>query len=592
MRQPNSALLLSLCLTACDGCQREDRPYTPFQIASSVAEASVAADAAEEASASATPTAIHKPAVLVKPPAEQHIVDGRTLRAPKGRRIAQVLVHDFSGNGERDALLWTIPVGEGAPGQVEFAPKQGPARTLYTVPGFMPTGPDCTHQVSFALTGPRTATADAAAICRVGLLPRAPNRVLTVLAPTAERPVRLSLRIIDRPPGESLSFEVDSRDRDGDEHDDVWLRVGESWRKQRAVAAFVWLERAQGASRDTSEPARSLGVLAASALGRSKRESTADRAVDEANAVRLLASSLCAEGGLPRVTLQDGAPLPCSAPLLVDRLALTEIHAALARKDMLAAFGAYERAGWYLGSLSKAQDSAAQKLLRAAVGQVAAKRTTLGVRASRAKARETLGPLAFDDVGDLWVQSDAGLVGVSKDGRPQPADPEAGARSVWSRQVSSATRTLAGVVYACDRPEVLLSWEKPDGRLESEPLALLAPRPGNCAGGSKFSGPALAPLALRDGTVEVLVGATPAGPRTPFAEAALRPHLDGSARSPDGRWLVTITPLGLLLASLNKHELWTHAELEPETLAACTVDLDARRVACVRGSGVELFERP
>lgn len=584
-------LLLILTLPACEGCTREDRPYTPFRIASQTPSSSgdVAPDSGPADAPADAAAPLRAPARRVAPPAERITMDGRALDAPAGRLIAQVMVHDFSGNGTRDALLWTVPRDEGPVGQLVRTTSDGRGRVLYTTPGWLPSGPECHHDASLVVAGSRSLTLDVRATCKVGLLPGAPTRVLAVLAPSEDRPLRMALRIADLPGESGLTLEVDGRDRDGDQVDDIWLRVGQSWRSTKTQAALVWLARAQGAARDTSEPARSLGVLASAALSRARRAATAQAALSEVAAIRVLASSLCGEGGRPRVTLEDGSAITCSPTLLADRLLLAELHAFLVQKDVQAAFGAYDRRGWYLASPTPAQDKAAQKLLLDRVKTVKPERKVLSARVDAPRPHETLSPLAFDEQGTLWVQSASGFARIGEDGAAAPSDLDS--HAPWPRTLALASGTLTGVAYACERPEVLLTWERADGRVDTVPLDVLAPRPGGCAPGSSFAPPSWSPLGLRDGTAEVLLGTTPAGARTSMAEAAMRPQLAGAARSPSGRWLVSVSSLGLLVVGLDRAELWTGDAVNPSGLGSCTVDDAAGRIACVRGKAVELFRR-
>ena len=67
----------------------------------------------------------------------------------------------------------------------------------------------------------------------------------------------------------------------------------------------------------------------------------------------------------------------------------------------------------------------------------------------------------------------------------------------------------------------------------------------------------------------------------------------GSARSPDGKWLVATTPLGLVVTGQTQ-ELWKLPETPIDTRRAqdCVVANDRAAVACVSDGRVVLLKRP
>jgi hypothetical protein len=150
-------------------------------------------------------------------------------------------------------------------------------------------------------------------------------------------------------------------------------------------------------------------------------------------------------------------------------------------------------------------------------------------------------PLWFEQDGSLLVQTDAGVVRVSRDGTSEtPVDADAGTPA-WPLDVTNAAGLrLNGSLCACDASEVLLGVTDAAGAPQSGlATRLLAPRPGNCKG--RFVCPDPIPVALSPEGFSVLLGGTLSEPKK-MGKALPSP---GSARSPDSSWLVAATPLGL-----------------------------------------------
>jgi hypothetical protein len=164
-----------------------------------------------------------------------------------------------------------------------------------------------------------------------------------------------------------------------------------------------------------------------------------------------------------------------------------------------------------------------------------------------------------------------------------PVDLDGGA----ARSLDIVTATdvlLMGVAYSCDRSDVtLLVREKfwAPGASAPIPTGLLAPRPGAC-GRARFEAvPGLAPIGPAGPKHVVLLGGALLG------DAAAASTPPGSARSPDGRFIVTPTSFGLLVVGPEPLLL----NLAPGTgppleLRDCVPANDGRTVACVSGSRV------
>jgi hypothetical protein len=124
---------------------------------------------------------------------------------------------------------------------------------------------------------------------------------------------------------------------------------------------------------------------------------------------------------------------------------------------------------------------------------------------------------------------------------------------------------------------------------------LLAARPASCAGHGTGPNVAITPLSFDDNGLDALV----AGARVTVAPPGKKPAAGlpelGTPRSPDGRWLVTPSALGLLLIGERK-ELWQTDKLTEHADAGrftdCVVANDARAVACIDAGRAIVFERP
>jgi hypothetical protein len=116
---------------------------------------------------------------------------------------------------------------------------------------------------------------------------------------------------------------------------------------------------------------------------------------------------------------------------------------------------------------------------------------------------------------------------------------------------------------------------------------LLAPRPGGCKG--RFECPHPTPIAVgADGFTVLLAG------QLIEPESAKKPALPsaGSARSPDGEWLVAKSPLGLVVVG-DSQELWKlpEAPFDAREAESCVVANDRAAIACVVAGKAVLLKR-
>ena len=572
------------------GCRcGDEKPYTPFGVASSLGDSE--APAAPNASASASTTdagaAIEK-SVLAPRDAKRWSLGGRELVAPEGFVFEQGIAADFDGDGTGDAVAWLIPAGDAGagpvPGEAWSFPGRAEPRRLATLPGFVPTNPSCTIASALARTGPHTVTVDARAECQSAVVQRSPVRGLVVLAPASERSEVLVLRAAAAAPDETLDLSGVTVDRDGDGRDDVEVHVKVGSAGVEASAPFAWLDRAVGPSRDTSEPRQTLERLAAREAGRAKQKKVADDVLKQVNVIRRLLGTLCNEGATPRIFDAEGSGLGCGAlGAVVDSLATAEIGAELARGHVLEAFGALARDGWYFGKTSTATRKRLEKTLLDAVKPVTASVSYVELR-PHAPATPHYSPLAFAADGALLVRTADAVLRVTHDAASAtPLELDGGVPR--SLDVVTATDVLlVGVAYSCDRSDVtFLVREKywSPGASAPIPTGLLAPRPGAC-GRARFEAvPGLAPLGAAGPKLVALLGGSVVGD---LAASSTPP---GSARSPDGRYVVTPTAFGVLVSGPEATLLNLPPGAGPPLdLRDCVPANDGRTVACVSNAKV------
>lgn len=565
--------LLAFALTGCDSCGSK-KPYTPFTIPS----AQVPSAPRPSESALAPPSSldaghgVFRKEELAPADATHWQLGERAIDAPPGRKFERAVRADFDGDAKEDVATWTLPQNpepSSAPGELWFYPAAGAPRILGTLASFIPTGPGCRLVTVLAQSGAQSLTLDTAAECEARLVARSPVRALSIFRPASERPAVLTLRLAAPAPSEQWTISVDSSDRDGDGRDDVNVEftLQSAGSARPATAHFAWLDRAAGASRESNEPARSLAAAAGQEVTRARGKANSRTTADGVGNLRRLSFSLCAESGTARVFDEDGSPLNCgNLQAFTDKLASAEFHAALTQKDPREALGVFVRDGWYYGKMSEAQRKQLLKELEKAVPSVDVTRALpLEPVPAPRTAAVRYAPLRFDAQGNLLVQTTAGVRQVSPDGT-KVEELEDSAR--WPLEVTGpGDSRFNNVIYACDRSEVLLLSSGPAPR-EPEPTPLLAPRPGSCKGGAL---PAMSPpfvVSFQGAAPEVLIGGKLVGPKTNA----------GSARP-----LAVPTPLGLLVTTAEKAELWrvSDANLSPSNVSDCVVASGGAAVACV-----------
>lgn len=580
------AAAAGLALATASGCRcGEDRPYTPFGVTSALpGPPASAAPAAASPSGSDAPRAVQK-ALLSPANAKRWLLEGRELAAPPGLVFEQAVVADFDADGTPESAAWLLAepddAGSRVSGELWLFPPEGEARRLVKLPDFVPAGPNCKLATALSRSGPRTLALDARADCTGSLIARSPVRALLVVAPNSERSEVQVLRIAGPAPEETLELGAVTDDRDGDGRDDAAISVSVGRAAgARFAAPFVWLDRAQGPARDTSEPRVTLERLALHQATRAKTKKYAEDVLRGVEGIRRLMSTLCAEGAVARVFDRDGGALACgNLGAVVDSLASAEIGAELARGSVIDAFGALARDGWYFGKASANTRKRLERSVLEAVEPLSAEVTRLPVKPVTL-APPRFSPLAFDTDGALHVMTAEGVTRVGPDGTPAPA-PDGGGTPFALEAAPNPGQRWQGIAFSCDRSETSLFFT------QGAPLvtSLLSPRPGACGRTSFSALPPPAALCADAGHLSALVGGAVVGQCS-----GVRP---GSARSSDGKWLVVPTVFGLLVDGPS-HRLLSlgNAVEQPLALSDCVVRTDGRAAACLHGAQVLLVRAP
>ena len=577
-------LSLPLLALGCNGC-KEDKPYTPFGVTSAVPSASEPGDAEPTPSAKPEP-AKFAPAVVAPEGSRKLRMGERTLDAPPRYVFDRALV---LGEGDtQQAIAWVKaePSALDLPrGLLMAYGASGKPKQLMSLPSFVPIAPGCDHTTRLQQAGAGSVLVDTVASCSAGLVARTPIEAVSIIAPASNRPEVLTLRLAAPAAGEALNVEADASDRDGDGREDVKLTFTlTSPEGSKASAVLAFLDRAAGVARDASEPRASLAAATKAILAKAGAHGAAD-----VDALRRLLASLCTEGATPRVFDGEGSPIRCDdlGPT-VDGLARAEVLSRLAAKDWLGAASVLSRADWYFKKISSDAEKSITKELTKRLLSVAPTASALSARPKTVKGPH-FSPLWFEPDGALLIQTDNAVVRASRDGSSEAAlDADAGA-AIWPLDVTgSSGQRLVGSLCVCDASEVALSLIDGNGSPQPAlPTRLLSPRPGGCKG--RFVCPDPLPLASGAQGFSLLIAGSLIEPKK--AEKTL--PSPGSARSPDGNWLVAPTPLGLVVSGASA-ELWKlpEAPVDARRVQDCVVANDRAAVACVADGRAILLKRP
>jgi hypothetical protein len=568
-------------LGACDLFDTERRPYTPFPVASGASSQPAASGLPSAPPVPPPPPPVSQEPLIAPNHAVEWRVGERMLTAPDGLVFRLALLGGVAGGSQRDVLAWAVGTPEKpVVGELWSYPERGEPQLVMAAPGFLPTGPGCSHGAKLTHAGPSSVTLDIKATCTIQLLPRSPERSVSVLAPLRSPPVIVGFRLAAPARDERLEVDVASSDRDGDGRSDVEmsLRFGAT-DSSDVRARFVWLQRAAGLSRDMAEPRASFVELANLESVRASNQKASLEVAEHAASARRLYSSLCAESGTPRIFLDDGSALDCgdlSAPF--EALTAAEIDAALRRGQVAEGFAALERHAWFPSGTRASAEKFAKRELAKLMGRVARRRVIklvpLEARPRGLDAAPHYSPLSFHADGSLLLLTAEGLVRSAPDGRYEyDASDEVDG---WPTLVTSPSgEQLTGVTFPCDRSDVVWLRAASDGApLEPLSTRLVAPRPGNC-GADPFTPPIVRPLGWSGAQPSGFIGTSRLG------EAPAHPPM-GSALSPNGRFSIVVTRWGLLVQSPDKTALWTFDDgALSAQLSDCVVSNNAQAAACL-----------
>jgi hypothetical protein len=585
-------LTLLVGLAGCDAFDSGRKPYTPFPTASGSATpppAALVTAPRVDAGRAREAASISRGALLAPSDARDWRIAERKLTAPDGLVFRLGLVGGLAGGKDGDVLAWLI----GTPdkpviGELWLFPEDGPPRLISGAPGFLPTGPTCSHDAHLDQTGPNSVALDIRASCAAPLLPRTPDRSVAVLAPLRDNPKIVGFRLAAPAPGEAIHLEVVSRDRDSDGRDDVEMTVVFAAAPAPEIrASFVWLDRPAGLSRDAFEPLASFVRLASLETKRASGPKAESVAEGVANARRLY-STLCAESGVARISLENGTELSCGdLSAAFQSFTLARVNAELGAGHPERALAALEQHAWFPSGAKAEADRFGKAQLALVMAKVIKRRVIklvpLKAVPRRVEAEPHLSPLSFHADGSLLLLTAEGLVRAAPDGRFEyDASSEVDA---WNTAVvSSKGERLRGVAFPCDRSEV--SWLATDGAgnvLPPIPTPLVAPRPGVCRSGGAFIAPRITANAWTTEGISAFLGSSLLG--APPAHPPM-----GSAVSPNGRFSAVATESGLLVFGNDKTTLWVFDDPElARQLEDCVVSNNAQAAACLLGGRAQVI---
>ena len=592
--------LLGVVLTL-PGCRcDDDRPYTPFQVASSLPASGdpPPATAASAQPEQAVPTGLDQSALVLRtgglPPHWEAF--GRKLDAPKGTGFAGgVELPGVDGQPSR-VLAWALPKKEGrlADGGLFAIDERGkPIRRVAPLPDFLPSGPDCTLALgSLAATLVGIATT-VRAECSGRLLPgTATGAFVLASRQEPERPPFV-LRLVEGPASEPLGIEVEgARAVDGalielTVHLDLTAPSG-----AHARLPFRFVGKAGGLSRIADSPSAELDASVKELAALVPRKKEREAALQRIDATRRWVLSLCQEAGAPRLLDEGGRPLSCGpVKASLDRLTEAAIEAYLYRDEQWKAAGEFARADDYLGAVpAKTKERWAARMAEKGTVVQAAVVGEFPLRLGLDVAYPYASPLRYGKDGRLYGLSADGTVRElaerAADAAPEappplgespPGDIPSDPPSAWPlRPQSSDGRLLAALVPSCDRAEIQMTFSGEGGAASpATALPLLAPRP--CRG-----------LMGKPLPVEPIAWEGPAL----LAISAGEPTLSqGVLRAPE-QALVWGSSLGLEVWSKAGYASWrgpTLSNLHHCVAGPASSTESPRRVACVRGrSAVEV----
>jgi hypothetical protein len=599
----SSLKVASLCawaclLSACDGCGNK-RPFTPYAIPSG--SVSMDGGTVQVAPAASNPTldggSFKRVFATQAPPgSRQWTLDGVPMTSAPGRVFLAGLSLQNSSDQKGKTIAALVGDGGSMAGELVLYHQGDDKRvtgptTLASLPSWLPVGEGCNHIMGLAQVGPTTLWVDVRSKCTT---PRTgPTRWLAALSIKNPNPQRLALQSAEVAPGLNLSFDADASDQDGDGVDDLLLQVQLEGGPLPLVApgstsvVLRFLDRTAGMSRDPTEPSKSLRAKAASLASLASNPQTAVQAFAAVQRVLLLHETLCKAVAGAIVRYADGASLDCGdAQVVMDATAakaLSQINA----NDLVGAFASYAR----LESKTKLKKDHRLSQIKKAFGNALSfkkvKVTPLTI--SPIDWSVTL-PIAFDKDGKLLVVTDKGVVRVDPSStKEEPAE----GVTPWKAVGELVSDFRVGqLTDPCVATFLELSIESKRAGNKKLILPRLGASPPLCKANEVL------PLVTLNADENGLLVLADGLPVRVSSDGASSTHVslplpagrveNGSARSPDGRWLSMAGPSSVLLyGGADKSMIW-----QPNSyfqLKQCTVANDAKAVACMLERGVVLL---
>jgi hypothetical protein len=596
--------------TGCHGCH-DDHPYVPYAIGSSepgrtdAGPPATTPASATSASVDAGSSFAQEPATAAPPGLSRWPIEGLVLEAPPGMVFASAVVRDYDGDGAADAFALVRPAEASAdPGELAFyrggAPDSEKDSALAPESTFASAleprrEAGCVAVDRLVAVGKRSILVELGSQCppRPG---NAPDRWVAMVSGGATPRVRLAATLVDPPGAPSLTVDGDASDRDGDGLADIALRVtleGGSAPLEpgpRVGATLAWLDRPAGLSRDPGATESSFASLAAQAGTHAKSGKDAASVPALVAQTRALWRAVCADGGAPRLVGVAGTgAIRCGSTRALEDAGLAEVRAHVTMGDALRAALALDRAERAPASRTPARATEARGWIESLAVPVQARavRAVAAVPESGKGHEPAWGPLAFERGGKLLVRTRAGVVRVD----PEAGD-EASAEDVtpWPAAVTSPDGTLRWIeTYdACDGVALHATLA---GGADMRDVALpIAPSLDDRCTGSRGAPARALAVAWGPGGLEAIVEGQPVrmapetGQGMRLAAWLDSPATRGAPRSPDGRFGVVATSVGLLVHGPSRARLLRAPELEGSWAEQrdCAVSSDAARVACVR----------
>jgi len=572
-----------LALAGCD----EDRPYTPFQVASSLPPRAGDAPPPPPATAAQEPAIPGALVLVASGLPSSWAAFGRTLQAPPGTGFAAGVELPTTAGQPSRVFAWVVPrrpghFDEGGLFAIDERGKTG--RVLARFPDFLPSGADCAVSVgSLAATALGIFTT-LQTKCKGHLLPGTATGAFLVTSPAEQKSAPFLLRLVDGGLSEPLKIDVGGSAAPNGTISELVLQIdltAPSGAHARLPLRFVG--KAGGLSRVADAPSSDLETLAKELAALVPRKKEREAALGRIDAARRWVLSVCKEGGAARVLDETGRPFACgSVKPSLDRLTEAAIEAYLYRDEHWKAVGEYERADYYLSPPpAAAKERWAARLAEKGAVVKAEVAREFPLRLGLDVPYPFASPLRYGQDGRLYgltADGDVSELGVPKANEtapepPAPLDQPAADRTPkpWPlRPRADDGRLLSGLVPSCDRPEAQLAFVAEGGApAPSVALPFLSPRP--CRG-----------LLGKPLPIEPIAWQGPAL----LAMGAGEPILSQGSLMPPAEAIAWGSSLGVEVWSRDGYASWRGAGLHD--LHHCVVGPRAAngkpsRVACVRG---------